>query len=123
MHRLNTGLITAQYPTQILGESFGTRFDEQTSPIGVAYVSVEIDGVSHVCEVEAKLSFGATTGFDASLFDEWAQLMENNEVVPRTVTLAAEPSDDILGTAHFAIRQIDLRVEEGESRFFADVVK
>jgi hypothetical protein len=122
MHLLNTGLITAQFPTQIIAASFGARVDEQTPPSLSAYVAVEIDGCQHLCEVQPTSVIDTSSEYGKKLFDEWSELLDNKELVHRTVTLTAQPSSDVLGTAHFTITQIDLRVEDGESRFFANVV-
>lgn len=123
MHMLNTDTMPVQCPTQVIAVLFGGhRHDDTNQREVTATITVEINDQKRTCVVMAP-SFYTNGVFERDLFNEWNELTSVSDVVPRTVTLIAEPSTDIVGTAHFAIKQIDLRVEEGESRFFADVIK
>ena len=122
MHLLNTGLMTEKFPTQVLAQAFVPAKDGKPQKTS-AYLSVEINGQQHVCEVIAPSCLYVNGKLNHELYEQWSELLEFNIPVERSVALVAIPTDDVIGAAHFAITQIDLRVEDGDDRFFVEVIK
>jgi hypothetical protein len=122
MHFLNTNLITVKLPTQIVAGSDRFNFDHMRAPAVEATVLVMIDDQEYKCQVTAQLSLGSGYTIDNTMFDEWRALVDNNDVVERSVSLAAFASSDVINSGKIGISMIDLRVEEGESRFYVHTI-
>lgn len=119
---LNTNLITAKFPTQIVAGSDRFNFDNMRAPAVEATVLVMIDDQEYKCLVSTQLSLGSSYTIDNTMFEEWRELVSNTDVVERTVSLAAFASPDVGGSGRIGISMIDLRVEEGESRFYVHTI-